>query len=238
MKLVVLNHKMNINYGNLDKYISDLKKVDSDNIELVVCPANIYLLEFIKNGFSVGAQDVSMYDNGSYTGEVSASQLKSMGIKYCIVGHYERRTYFNESNSDANRKIKQLLNNDIKVVVCLGESLDDKNSGTGDSVIIKQLVESLGDIDKKYSNNIIISYEPGWAIGSSVIPSTNYIEKKIGLINTSLSNIGLENVRILYGGSVDDTNIEVLSQVEALDGFLIGSVGLDIDKLSNLTNKL
>ena len=113
MKLIVLNHKMNLEKKDVDQYISQLKNVSFFPNKLVVCPTNIYLLKFIENHFTVGAQNISFDNDGAYTGELSAMQLKSIGGKYCIVGHSERRKYFNEDNTMICRKTKLLLEHNI-----------------------------------------------------------------------------------------------------------------------------
>ena len=238
MKLLVLNHKANCSYNDLEKYIEKIKKIKKDGVKLILCPSNIYLLKFINNNLCVGAQDVSIYSNGSYTGEITALQLKSLGVDYCIIGHSERRQYFNESDADINKKLKQLLANDITPILCVGESFKDKEYGIADDTIIRQLAEATKNIEKDNLNKIIVSYEPVWAIGSDVIPSTNYIDTKIKVIQDYFKEKGIDFINILYGGSVNDVNIEVLRNIDDLSGYLIGGAGLDPNKMSNLTNKL
>ena len=238
MKLVVLNHKMNFTYEGIKLYIRSLKKISTNNIKLVVCPSNLYISDFIDNDFYTGSQNVSNYDNGSYTGEISASQLQSIGVKYCIIGHSERKQYFNESNKDINNKLKQLLKHNIIPILCVGETLQDKDNGVANDVITKQIMEATKGINIRELEDIIISYEPVWAIGCGIIPSTRYIEEKIALIKQCVYDIGLVDTKILYGGSVNDNNIEVLKQIDDLDGYLIGGLGLDINKLSNLIKVL
>ena len=236
MKLVVLNHKMNLEYEDLDKYIDDLKKINLSNIKLVVCPTDVYLSKFIESGFVCGSQNVSFDLDGAYTGEMSALQLKSLGIKYSIVGHSERRKYFNEDNTMICRKTKLLLDEKIIPILCIGESLEDKEKERTKEIIKNQIVEVLD-----YLNNIssiVIAYEPVWAIGSGFTPSMEDVEEIVSFIKMVVFKRYGVDIKVLYGGSVSDDNIHEFEKLDILDGYLLGTVSLYPDKLSNLTRKL
>lgn len=238
MKLVVLNHKMNIEYNELDTYINELSCIKKENVEFVVCPSDIYLLKFIERGFCVGGQNVSFNERGNYTGEVSALQLKSIGAKYCIVGHSERRKYFDEDSNIINRKIGLLLFNGINPILCVGENLSDKEKHQSKKVIIEQIALALDKISQEDLKNIIIAYEPVWAIGSGMFPSLDYIADIVDCIKTSIKKATGCDIRVLYGGSVNDENISGLSSIDILDGYLLGNVSLNTKKMSNLTEKV
>lgn len=238
MKLVVLNHKMNIAYNELDTYINALACIKRDNIELVVCPSDIYLLKFIERGFVVGGQNVSFNEKGNYTGEISALQLKSIGAKYCIVGHSERRKYFDEDSNIIHRKIQMLLANNIQPILCVGENLSDKEKKISKKVIMEQIALSIDGIPKDSLKDIVIAYEPVWAIGSGMFPSLDYIADIVDCIKTSIKQVTGVDIRVLYGGSVSDENILGLQSIDILDGYLLGNVSLDTKKMSNLTEKL
>lgn len=237
MKLLVLNHKMNIEYSILDNYIKELSNIKNNNIKLVVCPSNIYLLKFKENGFTIGGQNSSFDQKGNYTGEVSAEQLKSVGADYCIVGHSERRKYFAEDDNTINRKIKLLLDNDIDPILCVGETLEQKNTGVTKEIIMDQIAKALDGIRKDKMENVIIAYEPIWSIGSGMIPTIDELQNVILFIKDSLKKVDC-NIKVLYGGSVNEENISYLNKIDKLDGFLLGGVSLDTKRMSKLTNKL
>lgn len=237
MKLLVLNHKMNIEYSVLDNYIKELSNIKNNNIKLVVCPSDIYLLKFKENGFTIGGQNSSFDKKGNYTGEVSAEQLKSIGADYCIVGHSERRKYFAEDDNTINRKIKLLLDNDIDPILCVGETLEQKNAGVTKEIIMDQIAKALDGIRKDKIENVIIAYEPIWSIGSGMIPTIDELQNVILYIKDSLKKVDC-NIKVLYGGSVNEENISYLNNIDKLDGFLLGGVSLDTKRMSKLTNKL
>lgn len=237
MKLLVLNHKMNIEYSILDNYIKELSNIKNNNIKLVVCPSDIYLLKFKENGFTIGGQNSSFDKKGNYTGEVSAEQLKSIGADYCIVGHSERRKYFAEDDNTINRKIKLLLDNDIDPILCVGETLEQKNAGVTKEIIMDQIAKALDGIRKDKIENVIIAYEPIWSIGSGMIPTIDELQNVILFIKDSLKKVDC-NIKVLYGGSVNEENISYLNNIDKLDGFLLGGVSLDTKRMSKLTNKL
>ena len=236
MKYIVLNHKMNLENIDVDKYISSLKQVSFSPNKLVVCPTDIYIQRFIDNGFTVGAQNISFDTDGAYTGELSALQLKSIGGKYSIVGHSERRRYFNEDNTMICRKTNLLLDNDIIPILCIGESLDDKEKEKTKEVVKNQIVEVLEYVSNP--SKVIIAYEPVWAIGSGEIPSMEDVEEIISFIKmVVLKKYGID-IKVLYGGSVNDENISSFEELNIIDGYLLGTVSLDVDKLSNMTKKM
>lgn len=237
MKLLVLNHKMNIEYSVLNNYIKELSNIKNNNIKLVVCPSDIYLLKFKENGFTIGGQNSSFDKKGNYTGEVSAEQLKSIGADYCIVGHSERRKYFAEDDNTINRKIKLLLDNDIDPILCVGETLEQKNAGVTKEIIMDQIAKALDGIRKDKIENVIIAYEPIWSIGSGMIPTIDELQNVILFIKDSLKKVDC-NIKVLYGGSVNEENISYLNNIDKLDGFLLGGVSLDTKRMSKLTNKL
>ena len=238
MKYLILNHKMNLEYKNIKKYIVDLTNIDINGNKLVVCPSDIYLTNFIDNGFIVGSQNSSSNKDGAYTGEVSALQLKSLGVKYSLVGHSERKKNFNENDQDINKKIRLLLLNKIKPILCVGETMIEKSTNTTKEVISQQLKESLSKINSKDISNIIIAYEPVWAVGSGKIPSSNEIEEIILYIKDLIYKNFKVKVRVLYGGSVNNSNIERINRIKGLDGYLLGSISLDLNKLQELITKM
>ena len=222
--LVVLNNKCNF---NLDEYLDYQNKLKNFNFknDIVLCPSSIYLSNFELENVFLGSQNVSPFNDGAYTGEVSARQLKSLNVKYCLVGHSERRVYFKENNEIMKNKIEQLLENEIIPIYCVGEL--EKNSDNNE--LDKEL-----KILKEIHNNekIIIAYEPLWAIGTGIQPNINELEKIIKLIKEKFPNN-----KVLYGGSVNENSIVNLKS-ELIDGYLLGGVSLHPDRISMLLSKL
>ena len=173
-----------------------------------------------------------MYENGAYTGEISASQVKSMNINYAIIGHSERREYFEETDNIINKKIKLGIENNLKIILCIGETLNHKENNQTNEILKKQIVEGLKDI--KDINNIIIAYEPIWSIGTGLIPTNDEIYDTTNFIKEEINRLYNKDIMVLYGGSVNDENINVLSEINNLSGFLVGGASLKPDKLKRI----
>lgn len=223
--IVALNNKSNLDKNEFISYLDNLKKINT-NSTLILCPtySNIPLVD----GILLGSQNVSKTDDGAYTGEVSAKQLKSYGVKYSIVGHSERREYQKETNEDIKEKIVRLIENDITPILCIGESKLERDNNTYKEVLIKEL-SILEDVNK----DIIIAYEPIWSIGTGVIPTNEEIIEVFKLIKSICPND-----KVLYGGSANNDNIDTLKQIDLIDGYLLGGLSLKPDKLGEFLDKL
>lgn len=222
--LVVLNNKCNFNLDEYLDYQNKLKNLNFKN-DIVLCPSSVYLSNFELENVFLGSQNVSPFNDGAYTGEVSARQLKSLNVKYCLVGHSERRVYFKENNEIMKNKIEQLLENEIIPIYCVGEL--EKNSDNNELDEELKILEEIRNNEK-----IIIAYEPLWAIGTGIQPNINELEKIIKLIKEKFPNN-----KVLYGGSVNEDSIVNLKS-ELIDGYLLGGVSLHPDRISMLLSKL
>lgn len=222
-KLVVGNIKMNMKFGEIANYISIFKNIKSSNV--VICPSYIYIPYFLNYDFSVGSQNVCAYESGSYTGEVSAKQLSSIGVKYTIVGHSERRVNLKESDVDINNKIKSSLKAKLKVILCIGETIEEKSLLKTDLVLKRQIRNALFDIDD--ISNVIIAYEPIWSIGTNNIPKEKELIDTVNYIKRLVFNKYKKEINVIYGGSINEKNINRLKSIKALDGFLIGSASIN-----------
>lgn len=223
-KLVLANLKMyQSTKEEVNNYINKLKEVKD---KFIVFPSVIYLEKFIQNNFTCGAQNASAYNPGPYTSEVSIHSLKDIGIKYVLLGHSEVRQNMAEDDELINRKIKQAINNNLKVILCIGESLEGYNQNQTKDIIKNQIYKALKDV----SGEVIISYEPVWAIGSGKTPTNNEIEDITNYIK-SLFNY---DVKVLYGGSVSEENINTLSKIPNIDGFLIGKAATNPSSLMKI----
>lgn len=221
MKILAANFKMNLTLNEINEYIDKIKDIDNKNI--VFIPSNIYIPYFLNKKFSVGVQDAYYLDNGAFTGEVSAKQISSLGVNYAIIGHSERRMYFNETNDILNKKILSCESNGLKVIYCIGETKEERESNKTKEVLLKQLDEGL-----KGASEVIIAYEPRWAIGTNVTPTNEEIEDIISFIKSKY------NYKVLYGGSTNDKNIASLNTISNVDGFLVGGASLDYDKFKKM----
>jgi len=221
-KIIIGNQKMYMNRDNILNFIDKLKNVDMNNKNVIICPTFPFI-EYYKEVVTVGAQNVSSKDNGAYTGEVSAAQLNSLNISYCIVGHSERREYHNEGDDEINKKVIKLLEQDIVPILCIGEKLEERQKKSTETVIKNELCNDLKNLSSKSVEKIIIAYEPIWAIGTGLTPTLEEIDESMKFIKEYIKNsYNIEKIVVLYGGSVSDKNIDELNKIESIDGYLIG----------------
>ena len=229
--IIVLNNKSNLTKEEFLKYKEDIQKLNFKTSNVILIPSNIYLAAANIPNISLGSQNVSMYEMGPHTGEVSASQLRQLGVSYCLVGHSERRKEQHETNIEIRNKIKHLLNQGIIPILCIGETKEEKN--TAHTVIYQELQEALIGLTEEELKKVIIAYEPVWSIGTGLIPTSTEIESIVTKIKETYPN----NL-VLYGGSVTLENIEKLTQENAVDGYLLGGLSLQLDKVQILIDKI
>ncbi len=230
--LIALNNK---SYLVKDEFISYLEKIYEleSNDELILIPSTINIPLVDSNKILLGSQNVSRDGIGPHTGEVSAKQLKSFGVKYCLVGHSERRIEQKESNYDCSEKIKMLLNEDIIPILCVGENLEDRKSGNYKEFINNEIRKATSELNSEEIGKLIIAYEPIYSIGTGIIPTNEEVEEVFNIIKETLPTN-----KLLYGGSVNDDNISVLKSIKNIDGFLIGGLSLEVDKLEVFLGKI
>ena len=213
-----------MNANEINDYLREISKIENKNV--VICPTSIYIPYFLKKKFEVGIQNTFSHEKGSYTGEVSPNQARSLGVRYTILGHSERRAQFDENDSLINQKVIEALNADLYVILCIGETLEERNMLKTDKILKRQVLNGLRDIEK--IDNVIVAYEPVWAIGTGVVPSNKEIKATISYIKTIIDNLYSDNhVRILYGGSITEKNVASLNSIKEIDGFLIGGASLN-----------
>lgn len=215
---------------------------DVVDVEVVVCPpfTALYPVQEALRGtrIELGAQDVYWEEEGAFTGEVSPGMLKAVGCRYVIIGHSERRGYFHETDEDVNRKAKALLGHGLRPIICVGESLKEREAGKTEEVVTRQVKAAFSGIKTSQVPECVIAYEPIWAIGTGR-PSTGEDANKVArLIRDTLAEIFnkdvAEAVRIQYGGSVKASNIaEFISQPE-IDGALVGGASLKADEFAKI----
>ena len=179
-------------------------------------------------------------ESGAYTGEVSGKMLKSIGVEYVIIGHSERRQYFNETDETVNKKIKAAFANDLKPIVCVGETLEQREANQTQEIITKQTEQALQGLTEEQVQNTIIAYEPIWAIGTGKTATSEDANNSIKAIRAEIRKIYgddvAENVIIQYGGSVKSSNAKELFETSDIDGGLVGGASLVPEEFSKIVN--
>lgn len=229
-KILIANLKMNLNYEDIVEYKKIIENSKISNI--VVAPSNIYLTTMVSDKYSICSQNGHYLDKGAFTGEVSFRQLKSIGVQYSLIGHSERRNIFDESNDDIRRKIKSCIDNGIVPILCVGEHKHDRENNEAEDVINIQLHEALDGLNLE---SIIIAYEPVWAIGTGLIPTNDDIMSMHHYIKCVLKD-NINNVKVLYGGSVNEKNIVNICNIDGVDGVLIGGASNNAENLIKMYN--
>ncbi len=243
--IIAGNWKMNNNIEESIELVEEIKKFQLDrDVEAVICVPFTDIKDVkaaIKDtDIKLGAQNMHWEEKGAFTGEISPLMLKELGVDYVILGHSERRQYFNETDDTVNKKMKSALNHDIKPIICVGESLEERESGKEREVVKSQVIKAFEDIDRKEIENIVIAYEPIWAIGTGKTASADDANDMIGFIRDTIGEIyGKEekqNIRIQYGGSVKPDTISELMGKEEVDGALVGGASLKSEDFVKLIN--
>jgi len=218
---VVANWKMNGSKALCAEFEAGLANIKTDK-KIIIAPPFGYLSQF--SNLTTAGQNCSQHDSGAYTGEVSATMLAELGAKYVILGHSERRQYFNEDNQLINAKIKQALANGLTPIICVGESLEEYESGKTKTRLKNDLSECLDGIEA----DIIIAYEPLWAIGTGKTPTLDEISTTHDYIKS------LYNYAVLYGGSVKPSNASEISAITNVNGLLVGGASLELESFKSL----
>ena len=244
-KVIAGNWKMNKLPNEAISFIDELAPLVSDTQnEVVICVpyTDLFycLLYAQKTNIKIGAQNMHWEESGAYTGEVSAEMLKSIGVEYVIIGHSERRKYFAETDEIVNKKLKKALEVGLKPIVCIGESLDQREAGKTIEIVTNQTRLALEGLTEEQVSGVIIAYEPIWAIGTGKTATAEDANNAIHEIREEISKIYGQNtaqrVIIQYGGSVKSTNAEELFSMPDIDGGLVGGASLDAKEFSNIVN--
>ena len=234
-KVIAGNWKMFKLQSETQAYFEQFSaQLDASDREVMIFPPFTALETALKmtktSNIRIGAQNMHFEDSGAYTGEISADMLKELGIHFVLIGHSERRKYFGETDDTVNRKVMKALDKDILPVVCIGEGLQERESGITNQVLRRQVLDGLKNIGS--GDRIIIAYEPVWAIGTGKTATDEQAEDACKNIREYLREIFAEyadNIRILYGGSVNASNIKSLMAMPNIDGVLVGGASLKAD---------
>mgnify|MGYP000402425072 FL=1 len=244
-KVIAGNWKMNKLPNEAIDFIDRLTPlVKNTENEVIVCVPYtdlFYALLTAQNtNIKIGAQNMHYEEKGAYTGEVSASMLKSIGVEYVIIGHSERRQYFNETDETVNKKVKSAFEHGLNPIVCVGETLEQRESGKAEEIITMQAQKALDGLKEEQVKNTIIAYEPIWAIGTGKTATSEDANNAIKAIRNKICQIYGQNVGksiiIQYGGSVKSTNCKELFTTSDIDGGLVGGASLEPEEFAKIVN--
>jgi triosephosphate isomerase len=233
-KIVAGNWKMNGSKDLAQTLVGYVRpRVESlDNgVEVVIIPPAIYVRDVAENageGLALGVQNVGQWASGAYTGEISAGMAKDQGCRYALVGHSERRQIFGETDAEVAEKVARLLESGLRAIVCVGETLEEREAGQAESVVADQVREGLSAVAPGQWSDIIVAYEPVWAIGTGKTATAQDAQAMHAAIREVLAGMGApaEEISLLYGGSVKADNAAALFAEPDIDGGLIGGASL------------
>ena len=241
MKYLICNLKAFKTYDEMIYYKDALKLIDVSNIHFVVAPSSIYLPLFKDSNYSLCVQDIDLLESKHLTGDISILQLKSLDVKYAIIGHFERRKYYQEKEYEILEKIKISLENRLQVIYCIGETFEERERKVEYQVLEKQIARIFNKLNHEDLNNIIIAYEPTYLIGKEDTYDILKIRSMILFIKRIIWDYYQVYIKVVFGGSVNTNNISYLSVIKEIDGFIICSsilnpnnIPLMIDKISNM----
>lgn len=233
MKYLMCNLKSNKSLKEILEYKKEIKNLKLDRVEFVLFPSTPYLGFFYDAPYNIGSQNISVYENGFFTGEVLASQLKSLKVKYVIVNHSDN----NETNSDILLKVKNATKENIKVVLIFGE----KERATMEEVIYNLRIELhkiLSKLESHELKNIILAYEPVWAIKKNTIPNIDIIDKIVECIKEEIDIRYHIEIKVLYGGGINNKNKSQIKKLRNIDGYLLGSYAQDSENIAKFLKNL
>jgi triosephosphate isomerase len=238
-KLFIANWKMQLLPTEAQKLAQSFSKIaDYANKKIIICPDFISLAliskDFKSAHIALGAQDVAAFDQGAYTGEVGAKSLFSLQVKYVLVGHSERRSYLQENDKLISAKLKMVISQGMKPILCVGENAADRRQGRANVVIRQQLKGALSSLTLKEIKSVIVAYEPVWAIGKGVHCDIEQAMAIKHLISDYCFKIGLKKIQVVYGGSVNSDNASLFLKANNFDGLLIGGASLDVHSFEKI----
>lgn len=240
---ICANWKMNKTVKEAQELVAQLLPLVCDaECEIAICPPFTALSQLSKqlNGTNImlGAQNINENAKGAYTGEISAEMLLELGVSYVIIGHSERRMYYNETDESVAAKVSSALANGLKPIICIGESLEQREAGETFALLEKQLNEALEPVSEEDAETVVFAYEPIWAIGTGKTATAEQANEAIAyirnIIGKKIGASGAEKIRILYGGSMNEKNASELMAMPEIDGGLIGGASLVAEKFSKV----
>ena len=241
--IIAGNWKM---YKNVDEAVQFIYQVSDkmpsvEKVDSVICAPFIALKELVKSqgtNLKIGAQNMHFEEQGAFTGEIAPSMLTNIGVTYVIIGHSERRAMFNETDETCNKKVHQAFNHGLVPILCVGESLEERETGKTNDLLTEQLEKDLAGLTKEQVEKLVIAYEPIWAIGTGKTATSEVADETCGFIRETVKRLydeaTAEAIRIQYGGSVKTSNIDELMSKPNIDGALIGGASLKAEDFVTL----
>ncbi len=232
-KFVVANWKMNMDLSSALKWLEEVEANLPDAVDTAVCAPYVYLLPMVEKAerIPIGAQNLAFAKSGAYTGEVAGYMLRDIGVKLVIIGHSERRRHFNETDEIIKLKLERAIENSLDIILCVGETLEQRRAGETLQVVKSQLSNALREF--RNWERLTIAYEPVWAIGTGVPCEPEDAIEVINEIRQYVKDMGGQNIRVLYGGSIKPDNFEQFLKFGA-DGGLVGGASLSAESFSKL----
>lgn len=252
--IFIANWKMNLGIDETCRLTEalheQLKEIVDERAEIILCPAftalnpvNILLQKLTPQIFKLGAQDVFWEEKGAFTGEISPKMLEEVGCKYVIVGHSERRQKLGETDQMVNKKTKVVLRHNLIPIICVGETYEERQKGIRDVVVARQIGNALENVEIFGTQRVIIAYEPVWVIGTGQAVEPNDAEHSHRIILEAIRELFSPDIierhfNIIYGGSVDSTNIKSFIDQEHIDGVLVGGASLKVDEFIKMIKEI
>jgi len=238
VKIIIGNQKAYLDAEGMNNFIKETK----GDKNVIICPSFPYISTYVeKSNYTVGAQDVSTRDGGATTGEICAKQLASLGVKYCIVGHSERRAFFKESREELIEKITKLSEVGIIPIFCVGENREEKDEDITKDVVGREILQVYDYLEKETIEKIIIAYEPIWAISDGKNPARIPTNVEIADVTAYIKDLVSEkynaSVKVLYGGSVNKKNVDELNTISICDGYLIGGASVKAEEFNYIMER-
>ena len=246
-KIIAGNWKMNMLPNEAMNFINDLAgRAQKENCEVILCVpyTDLFysLLTAQNTKIRIGAQNMHYEERGAYTGEIAPEMLKCINVEYVIIGHSERRQYFNETDETVNKKIKAALLHEINPILCVGETIEQRELGLTQEVVLKQVELALDGLNKEQAKKVIIAYEPIWAIGTGKVATKEDANNEVKEIRNKVASLYgedvAENISILYGGSVNSQNAKELFEDSDIDGALVGGASLKVDEFDKIIKSI
>lgn len=246
-KIIAGNWKMNMLPNEAMSFINELEPyAKKTKCEIILCVpyTDLFysLLTAQNTNIKIGAQNMHWEEAGAYTGEIAPNMLKCINVEYVIIGHSERRQYFAETDETVNKKIKSALKHELNPILCVGETMKQRELGLEEEVIKQQIIGALEGITKEQAEKIVIAYEPIWAIGTGKVATKNDANNMIKLIRKEIESLYdkevANNVSILYGGSVNKNNAKELFETSDIDGALVGGASLKVDEFNEIIKSI
>ncbi|TAA71943.1 triose-phosphate isomerase [Planococcus salinarum] len=242
--IIAGNWKMYKNASEATSFVEEVKTAlpSAEKVDAVICAPALFLQSLVKTAentdLRIGAQTMHEEKEGAFTGEISPTQLKDLGVEYVIIGHSERRQYFNETDQSANKKVVSAFGNGLVPILCVGETLEQRENGETGSVVEAQVEKGVAQLSADQAAGLVIAYEPIWAIGTGKTATADDANEVCGLIRKKISSLfnseTADAIRIQYGGSVKPANIEELMNMEHIDGALVGGASLEAESFLKL----